>query len=141
MLRFYIRVRLRGSVLLPSAICYVLCTGIPGRELMMSPIAGLQEVNSLMRDLQRYVEESRRLSTTGPDQHLPVHSSIIEISRQFADDMICLHELLPYDLTKFSTSLRKRTRFVLRAKDTEKVLQRLESRKSAATLALEVIGR
>ncbi|TPX07912.1 uncharacterized protein E0L32_010367 [Thyridium curvatum] len=89
----------------------------------------------------KHSEEHAALLHQRPYQHLPVHSSIIEISRQFADDMLSLHELLPYDLTKFSTSLRKRTRFVLRTKDTEKVLQRLDSRKSAATLALEVTGR
>lgn len=55
--------------------------------------------------------------------------------------MICLHSLLPYDITAFSASIRKRARFVLKEKDAENVVRRLEGCKSAAIVALELIGR
>lgn len=94
-----------------------------------------------MRDLQRYMDSSRQSSTTEWSQDSPVQYSIVELSKQFAADMIFLHELLPYDMSTFSTSLRKRAKFVLKEKDTAKILARLEGRKSAATLALQLVGR
>ncbi|KAJ2979054.1 hypothetical protein NQ176_g3478 [Zarea fungicola] len=100
----------------------------------------LQQVNLLMRELQRYIDRSRP-SATDASEHPPLLYSIVEISRQFADDMICLHNLLPYDMTAFSASIRKRARFVLKEKDAENVVRRLESCKSAAIVALELIGR
>lgn len=64
--------------------------------------------------------------------------SIAQVSQQFADDILLLRELLPGDLSR---SFRKRVGFVLHRKETEKVLQRLEQRKSAAALALGIVGR
>lgn len=109
------------------------------QKLICLGIAGLQEANVLVRNLQLYIERLR--SNPPSDHYLPALYSIREISEQFASDMICLHELLPYDMASFSASVRKRTQFVLRKKDTENILRRLEDRKRSATLALEIIGR
>lgn len=109
------------------------------QKLIRLPAAGLQEANTLMRNLQFYIE---RLRNNPPSDHyLTAVYSIREISEQFASDMICLDELLPYDMASFSASVRKRTQFVLKKKDTDKILRRLEDRKRSATLALEIIGR
>ena len=111
------------------------------RQNLMSFIAALQEVNVLMRDLQRYIEKRGRPSFSESNEHSPVLYSIVEISKQFANDMVCLNDLLPYDIVSFSASVRKRTKFVLQRKETEGLLRRLEARKSSATLALALIGR
>ncbi|KAJ6786266.1 hypothetical protein PWT90_00806 [Aphanocladium album] len=101
----------------------------------------LHEVNLLMRDLQQYMNRNRQTSNAGLGQDKPLHQSVIEIAKQFADDMICLHKLLPYDRNAFSASIRKRTKFVIKEKDAAQILARLEGRKSAATLALALVGR
>ena len=94
-----------------------------------------------MRDLQRYVEKLKKCPPTESNDGSPALYSILEISKQFADDMICLNDLIPYDIVTLSASVRKRTKFVLREKETKDILQRLDARKASATLALELIGR
>lgn len=87
-----------------------------------------------MRDLQRSCQPSGAV----PRESSLVHYSIVEISKQFADDMVRLHELLPYDMMTFSTSIRKRAKFVLKEEDVTTILARLEGHKTAATLALQL---
>ena len=94
-----------------------------------------------MRDLQRYVEKLKKCSPAESNDGSPSLYSILEISKQFVDDMIYLNELIPYDIVTLSASVRKRTKFVLREKETKDILQRLDARKVSATLALELIGR
>ncbi|KAK3681654.1 hypothetical protein B0T22DRAFT_485134 [Podospora appendiculata] len=64
--------------------------------------------------------------------------SIIQIARQFSDDLQLLRRHLPSDL---SPSLTAKVKFVIDKKSTRELVQRLEQRKTAATLALEFIGR
>lgn len=122
-----------GVTLSPSAHAAI--------KLTTARPTGLQEANALMRDLQRYAEKARRSSGVTSDQGAHVQHSVVEISKLFADDMIHLHKLIPYDTDAFATNSRRRAKFVLRKKDIVDVLSRLESRKSAATLSLQVAGR
>lgn len=91
-----------------------------------------------MRNLQMYTTELRRSSNTSSVHHITLQRSITQISQQFANDMTALHDVLPRDL---STSVLNRVKFVIRKSETDKVLGRLEQRKTSATMALGIIGR
>jgi len=85
-----------------------------------------------------YATELQRSSTTSPVHHTTLQQSITHISQQFSNDMAALLDILPRDL---STSMLNRVKFVVRRSDIENILQRLEQRKTAATMALGIIGR
>lgn len=100
-------------------------------------LVGLEEVGDLMKGLQIYGTEVQQSSSTVPSQSTLAHS-IAQISKDFSGDLDVLRGILPDDL---SPSLSRRMNFVLQKTATNKVLQRLERRKSTATLTLEIIGR
>lgn len=104
----------------------------------MFDITALREVNAVMRNLQMYATELQRSSATSSVHHTTLRQSITYISQQFSNDMTALLDVLPRDL---SISMLNRVKFVVRRSDIDKILLRLEQRKTAATMALGIIGR
>ncbi|KAK4209678.1 hypothetical protein QBC37DRAFT_351380 [Rhypophila decipiens] len=98
----------------------------------------VREVDVLIRSLRMYAAEHQRSSAPSSIHHAMLQRSITHISQHFANDMTALYKVLPRDL---STSMLNRVKFVIRRSETDKLLQRLEQRKSAATMALGIIGR
>ncbi|KAK1763399.1 hypothetical protein QBC33DRAFT_550042 [Phialemonium atrogriseum] len=97
----------------------------------------LEETESLMRDLQTYAIEVQR-SPSSILYHRILPDSIVQIARQFSEDMQVLRSHLPSDA---SPSFLRRLDFVLDKKSTREIVQRLEQRKTAASMALDIIGR
>ncbi|KAM7216559.1 hypothetical protein V8F06_008087 [Rhypophila decipiens] len=98
----------------------------------------VREVEVLIRSLRMYAAEHQRSSAPSSVHDAMLQRSITHISQHFANDMTALYKVLPRDL---STSMLNRVKFVIRRSETDKLLQRLEQRKSAATMALGIIGR
>lgn len=90
-----------------------------------------------MRDLQTYAVEVQR-SPSSILYHRTLPDSIVQIARQFSEDMQVLHGYLHSDA---SPSFSRRLEFVLDKRSAREIVQRLEQRKTAATMALDIIGR
>ncbi|KAK3331706.1 hypothetical protein B0T19DRAFT_85691 [Cercophora scortea] len=97
----------------------------------------LAETERLMRDLQLYCVAVQR-SPSSVAHHRAPPDSIVQIARQFSEDLDLLRRHLPSDL---SPSVAAKVKFVIGKKSIKEIAQRLEQRKTAAALALEFIGR
>jgi hypothetical protein len=90
-----------------------------------------------MRTLQAFTLELRKSPSIQHDyKELP--NQIFRVACLFSEDMQALKDCLP---SESSASPAKKMKFVFASKKVREILQRLEERKSTASLALGLIGR
>jgi hypothetical protein len=90
-----------------------------------------------MRTLQVFTLELRKSPSIQHDyKELP--NQIFKVACLFSEDMQALKDCLP---SESSASPTKKMKFVFARKKVKEILQRLEERKSTASLALGLIGR
>lgn len=97
----------------------------------------LRETESTMRSLQAFTLELRK-SPSIQNNYEDMPNRIFGIAHLFSEDMQALKGCLPSEL---SASTAKKMKFVFAKKKVKEILQRLEERKSTASLALSLIGR
>jgi hypothetical protein len=90
-----------------------------------------------MRSLQAFTLELRKSPSIQHD-YKDMPNRIFRVACLFSEDMQALKDYLPPD---FSASAANKMKFVFARKKVKEILQRLEERKSTASLALGLIGR
>ncbi|KAE9378468.1 hypothetical protein N431DRAFT_479487 [Stipitochalara longipes BDJ] len=99
--------------------------------------ATLHETESTMRSLQAFTLELQK-SPSIQHNYEDMPNRIFKIAYLFSEDMQALKVYLPSELP---VSAAKKMKFVFDKKKVKETLQRLEQRKSTASLALGLIGR
>ncbi|KAI0021786.1 hypothetical protein F4780DRAFT_265834 [Xylariomycetidae sp. FL0641] len=97
----------------------------------------LEEAKNLMKNLQIWATILQQ-SPSKALQYQQIIDSIVDISQRFSADIDALHELLP---TGNTLSLAKKLGFLSVKNAVADILRRLEQRKSATLLTLNIIER
>jgi hypothetical protein len=99
----------------------------------------MNEAEGLMIDLQTFAMAAQQIPPDQLNQYGHVlTSSLGQIAWNYSNDLKCLANLLP---SPSSINLKERFSFCRDQKAINNIILRLEQRKTAATLALGVLGR
>jgi len=109
----------------------------PISSLSSERSAVLSETESLMKALEKYILHIQQKPSVAT-RHQGLTNSIHKIAQFFLSDVRILQDCLPLNAPP---SLVQKVHFRLEKSRIKDVIQRLEQRKTSATLALEVIGR